>query len=172
MLLKYRSDAANIVDIDWDSAKSVSSEDHEMSKQQTSEADQKAKDEADAKAKTEADQKAKDEADAKAAEDAKAKTEADQKAKDEPKKTVLPAGMTEDMLAFATSDYKVVRDGHIASIKACKGNAFSDTDLEGCTIDFLAKIVALIAKPKVDNSLIAPAPVAKGTGGTLPPPEL
>lgn len=202
MLLKYRSDAANIVAIDWDSAESVSNEGNDMSKQQTPEADQKAKDEADAKAteeakakaeadqkakdeadakakaeaeqkaKAEADQKAKAEADAKAAEEAKAKAEADQKAKDEAKKLTLPAGMTEDMLAFAASNYKVVRDGHIATIKACKGNAFSDADLEGCTIDFLAKIVALIAKPKVDNSLINPAPVAKGTGGTLPPPEL
>lgn len=86
--------------------------------------------------------------------------------------------MTEDMLAFATANYKVVRDGHVATIKGCKTNLFSDEDLDKCSIDFLSKIAALIAKPedktagKVDNSLIAPAPVAKGTGGTLPPPEL
>ena len=166
MLLKYRSDAANIVAIDWDSAKSEPEQENDMSKQQDLEAEQKAKADADAKAKEEADAKAKADADAKAKEEAEAK------------KLSVPAGMTADMIAFAAKNYKAVRDGHVAAIKACKTNLFTDADLEGCDIEFLAKMTALIQKPdekapgRVDNSLIAPAKVAKGTGGTLPPPEL
>ena len=166
MLLKYRSDAANIVAIDWDSAKSEPEQENDMSKQQDLEAEQKAKADADAKAKEEADAKAKADADAKAKEEAEAK------------KLSVPAGMTADMIAFAAKNYKAVRDGHVAAIKACKTNLFTDADLEACDIEFLAKMTALISKPddktvgRVDNSLIAPAPVAKGTGGTLPPPEL
>ena len=194
MLLKYRSDAANIVAIDWDSAKSEPEQENVMSKQQDLEAEQKAKDEAEAKAKAEAEAKAAEEAkakadaEAKAAEEQKAKADAEQKAKDEAeakpkadaeaKKLSVPAGMTADMIAFAAKNYKAVRDGHVAAIKACETNLFTDADLEGCDIEFLAKMTALIQKPdekapgRVDNSLIAPAKVAKGTGGTLPPPEL
>ena len=88
--------------------------------------------------------------------------------------------MTADMIAFAAKNYKAVRDSHIATIKACKTNRFTDEDLAKYDIEQLEKMADLVAKPDakpataggVDNSLIAPAPVAKGTGGTLPPPEM
>ena len=209
VLLKYRSDAANIVAIDWESATTEPKQESEMKTQQTTEAEQTAKIEADAKAaadakakadadakaaeeqklKDEADAKAKADADAKAAEEAKAKADADAKAKadaeakakaeaDEKAKLAVPAGMTADMLAFAAKNYKAFRDGLIATIKACKTNRFTDADLDKYDVEQLEKLADLIPKPDaktvagVDNSLIAPAPVAKGTGGTLPPPEL
>ena len=225
VLLKYRSDAANIVAIDWESATTEPKQENEMKTQQSTEAEQAAKIEADAKAaadakakadadakaaeeqklKDEADAKAKADADAKAAEEAKAKADADEKAKadaeakaktdadekakadaeakakaeaDEKAKLAVPAGMTADMLAFAAKNYKAFRDGLIATIKACKTNRFTDADLDKYDVEQLEKLADLIPKPDaktvagVDNSLIAPAPVAKGTGGTLPPPEL
>ena len=92
----------------------------------------------------------------------------------------MAAGMTADMLAFAAKNYKAFRDGLIATIKACKTNRFTDADLDRYDVEQLEKLADLIPKPDakpataggVDNSLIAPAPAAKGTGGTLPPPEL
>ena len=85
--------------------------------------------------------------------------------------------MTADMVAFAQKNYKIARDEHIAVIKAAKTCAFTDAELDAFPIETLAKMAKLAEKPAVpaksaiDNSLIDPAKTAKGTGGTLPPPE-
>ena len=190
-LLKYRQDSLNIVAIDWESAVFASKQEDDMDEKEKAalaakakaDADAKAKEEADAKAKADADAKAKEEADAKAKADAdalKAKEEADAKAKadaDALKAKELPEGMTVDMIAFAKKNYQIARDEHIAAIKASKTCAFSDEELAAFPIETLAKMAKLAekpaatAKPSIDNSLIDPAKTAKGTGGTLPPPE-
>lgn len=192
-LLKYRGDSLNIVAIDWESAAFAPKQEQNMSEQekldaaaakaktdaqlkadadaklaaeQKAEADAKQKEEAAARAKADADaaQRAKDEA------DAKLKADAEVKAK---------AGLTDDMIAFAQKQYKVVRDAHIVTIKAAKGCEFMDEELAKYDLETLAKMAKLTAKAdapdapaaKTDNTLIAPAPAAKGTGGSLPPPE-
>lgn len=188
-LLKYRQDSLNIVAIDWESAVFASKQEDDMDEKEKAalaakakaEADAKAKEEADAKAKADADAlKAKEEADAKAKADAdalKAKEEADAKAKADADAKRLPEGMTADMVAFAQKNYQIARDEHIAAIKASKTCAFTDAELDAFPIETLAKMAKLAekpaatAKPAIDNSLIDPAKTAKGTGGTLPPPE-
>lgn len=180
-LLKYTPDSLNIVAVDWDSAKFEPAEENEMK----TEAQLKAEADAAAQAKIAAD--AKTEADAKAAADAKAKADADVKAEADKaleagktEKPVLPAGMTDDMIAFAAKNYKAVRDGHVAVILGCKENVFTQAQLEAFPIDTLAGMAALAskpapaeAKPKVDNSLIDPNASAKSAAqGSLPPPAL
>jgi hypothetical protein len=81
------------------------------------------------------------------------------------------------MVAFARKNYKIARDEHIAVIKAAPDCAFTDAELDAFPIETLAKMAKLAKKPAttaksaIDNSLIDPAKTAKGTGGTLPPPE-
>ena len=92
-------------------------------------------------------------------------------------KTVLPSGMTEDMILFAAENYAETKNKHIAAIKAVKTNSFTDEELDSFPIKTLAKMAKLAAEPqketvvpKTDSSLIAPpASVAKGNG-SLPPP--
>lgn len=193
MLLKYRGDSLNIVDIDWDSAESAPKTENVMTDKEKADAEAKAKADADAKlkadadakAKADADQKAKDDADAKtkadadakvkADADAKAKADADQKAKEDAEKP--PFGLTKDMVAFAKKNYQTARNEHIATIKAAKSCTFTDAELDEIDFEMLAKMAALTEKPdtapkaKADNSLIAPDLKAKGTTGSLPPPE-
>ena len=92
-------------------------------------------------------------------------------------KTVLPSGMTEDMILFAAENYAETKNKHIAAIKAVKTNSFTDEELDSFPIKTLAKMAKLAVEPqketvvpKTDSSLIAPpASVAKGNG-SLPPP--
>lgn len=197
-LLKYTADPLNIVAIEWESAAFEPKSETEMKKPEDIEAEAKPKAEADAKAKAEADTakaqadakieaeaKAKAEADAKAkaeadAAEAKAKEEADTKAKAEADKT---AGLTDDMVAYAMKNYKAEREAHATAIRAIDGVDFSDAELDGFSIEVLAKIAAIAkaasakraeqpVKASAATPPIAPAPAAKGTaGGTLPPPE-
>jgi len=180
-LLKYQTDSLNIVAVDWDSAVFDEGE-NEMKTPEQLKAEADAKVEADAKAKADAE---KAEADAKAKADAE-KAEADAKAKADAEKAEADAkakadaekadGLTDDEREFARANYKLVRDGHIATVKANPKNEFTDDELAKFSIGTLAKLEKLAkgdGKPAVDNSLIAPAPAAKGTEvGTLPPPEL
>ena len=199
-LLKYADDSLNIVAIEWDTAVFEQAQENDMSDKAKLDADATAKAEADALAKVEAEAKeladaeakAKEEADAKLEADALAKAEAEAaeeaaaKAKEEadakanadaaPK---LPAGLTEDMIVFATKNYKIERNGHIEAIKASKNCEFTDEELDGFTIGILSKIAKLAivesdAAPvkTSDKSILAPKSAAKGTGGSLPPPEL
>ena len=203
-LLNYRADSLNIVAIDWDSTGPESKLENTMKTAEQIKAEAEALAAAEAKAKADAEAAAKAESDAKAAAEAKAKAEADAveakakadaeaaaKAESDAKaaaeakakaeadaKNVLPAGLTADMIAFAKKNYQAVRDEHIVAIKACKENTFSDAELGEFSIEMLAKMAKLSAKPAaegqipgVDNSLTAPSKVSKGTGGTLPPPE-
>ena len=155
-LLNYRPDSLNIVSVDWESADFKAQQESEMSKPNEKPSEP-------------------------AAPAASAKPEAPVApavpVAETPKPT-LPAGLTEDMVAFALASYKPARDEHLATIKASKTCAFTDAELDKFDFETLAKMAKLAAKPaeqgaalKTDNSLIAPAPAAKGTGGTLPPPE-
>ena len=191
-LLKYTTDSLNIATVDWDSAKFEAKQESVMKTEAEikAEADAKVKAEADAKAKADADAKAKADEAAKAEADAKVKAEADAKAKAdadakakadeaEPKTIPLPAGMTEDMIVFAMANYQAARNEYISTIKAAKTCEFTDEELAKFDIATLAKMAKLPSKqsekdttPKADNSLIAPDHKAKGTGGSLPPPEM
>ena len=173
ILLKYRNDSLNIVDIDWDSAEVVNKEPDMDAKQKEAQA----KADADAKAKADAEAAEKAKADAEAAEKAKADADAKAKADAEAAEKARFAGLTDDMIAFAKKNYQPIRDQHIATIKASKSNEFTDEELAKFDMDTLAKMAKLpvaAGQPlgsDTDNSVIAPAPAAKGTGGTLPPPE-
>ena len=194
-LLKYTTDSLNIATVDWDSAnfeakqESVMKTEAEMKADADADADAKVKAEADAKVKAEADAKVKADADAKVKAEAdakvkmdadvKAKAEADAKVKAEAKVIPLPAGMTEDMIVFAKANYQAARNEYISTIKAAKTCEFTDEELAKFDIATLAKMAKLPSKqpekdtaPKADNSLIAPDHKAKGTGGSLPPPEM
>jgi len=193
-LLKYQTDSLNIVAVDWDSAVFDEGE-YEMKTPEQLKAEADTKTEADAKtkadtkveadAKTKADTEkvevdAKAKADTKVEADAKAKVDADKTEADAKAKAKVDAekadGLTDDEREFARANYKLVRDGHIAVVKANPKNEFTDDELAKFSIGTLAKLEKLAmgdGKPAVDNSLIAPAPAAKGTEvGTLPPPEL
>ena len=190
-LLKYTPDSLNIVAVDWDSANFEPAEEKQMKTEAELKAEADAKLAADAKLKADADAKAaadKATADAKAKADADAKATADKatadaKAKEEAdaKAKALPAGMTPDMIAFATKNYKAVRDGHIDAILACKKNVFTRAQLEEFPIDTLAGMAALAVepeastpgKPEVDNSIVDPNASAKSKAtASLPPPAL
>ena len=91
----------------------------------------------------------------------------------------IPAGMTEDMIVFAKANYQAARNEYISTIKAAKTCEFTDEELAKFDIATLAKMAKLPSKLsekdtalKADNSLIAPDHKAKGTGGSLPPPEM
>ena len=194
-LLKYTTDSLNIATVDWDSAKFEAKQESvmkteaemkvEVDAKVKAEADAKAKADADVKAKAdetakaEADAKIKAETDAKAKADADAKAKADEAAKAETKIIPLPAGMTEDMIVFAKVNYQAARNEYISMIKAAKTCEFTDEELAKFDIATLAKMAKLPFKLsekdtalKADNSLIAPDHKAKGTGGSLPPPEM
>lgn len=92
--------------------------------------------------------------------------------------------MDSDMIAFAREHYKATRDSHIASIKGCEANLFTDDELNGFSISILGKIAKFAnsvaaakaevngkQKAKVDSSIVAASKVVKGTGGSLPPPK-
>jgi len=188
-LLNYRPDSLNIVSVDWESADFKAQQESEMSKPNEKPSEPAAPA---ASAKPEAPVApavpvaetpvvAPEKPSEPAAPAASAKPEAPVApavpVAETPKPT-LPAGLTEDMVAFALASYKPARDEHLATIKASKTCAFTDAELDKFDFETLAKMAKLAAKPaeqgaalKTDNSLIAPAPAAKGTGGTLPPPE-
>ncbi|OQA04710.1 MAG: hypothetical protein BWY66_02921 [bacterium ADurb.Bin374] len=155
-LLNYRPDSLNIVSVDWESADFKAQQESDMSKQN---------------------QKPSEPAAPAASAEPEAPVAPAAPVAEIPK-PALPAGLTEDMIAFALTNYKAVRAEHIATIKAAKTCEFTDAEFDAFPIDTLAKMAKLAAKPaeqgaalKTDNSLIAPAPAAKGTGGTLLPPE-
>ena len=180
-LLKYAPDPLNIVAIEWDSAEFEPKAETDMSKTNQPVAEPKAP-VASTSETTPPPAEPKAEvtppAEPKAPE---AKTpEAEPKA--EVKPAELPAGMTPDMIAFAAKNYKAVRDGHIAAIRAVDKDGLSDEMLDGFSIDVLAAIAAIAkvasekaaagSTPKAAVPPVAPAPAASGTvGGTLPPPE-
>ena len=180
--MKYAPDPLNIVDIEWDSAEFEPKAETDMSKTNQPAPEANAPDAVVPEAKTpEAEPKAEvtPPAEPKAPE---AKTpEAEPKA--EVKPAELPAGMTPDMIAFAAKNYKAVRDGHIAAIRAVdKDGLLTDEMLNEFTIDKLAGIagIAKLASEKAATGVapkaavppVAPAMAASGTvGGTLPPPE-
>jgi len=181
MLLKYTTDSLNIAAVEWDSAETLTEQESNMKTEAELklEAEAKAKADSDAKAKQDAEdaEKAKVAADAKAKLEAEAKVKADADVK--AKESILLAGMTEDMVAFAKQNYQPVRDEYIVAIKASKANEFADEELAKFDIATLAKMAKLSTKPsesdavlQPDNSLIAPDLKAKGTGGSLPPPEM
>ena len=174
-LLKYRQDSLNIVAIDWESAVFDAKQEDEMSKPNVNEEPKATVAPAEPKAEPKADLPKEEPKATVAPAEPKAEPKADLP-KEEPK-SVLPEGMTADMVAFAQKNYKIARDEHIAVIKAAKTCAFTDAELDAFPIETLAKMAKLAEKPAVpaksaiDNSLIDPAKTAKGTGGTLPPPE-
>lgn len=198
-LLKYKPDSLNIVAIDWEGAQlSEPERENNMKTQAQLEEEARAANEAAEKAKADA---AKAEAETAKAEAAKAKeavvkanadieaakaevvkaNEAVSKATadlEAAKAKQIPDGVTSDMLAFAQANYKVIRDQHIATIKANKANDFSDEELNSQSFDFLARLAKISAgadsgKLMPDNSLIeTPSSKSKGTEATLPPPEL
>lgn len=98
-------------------------------------------------------------------------------------KGALPAGMTEDMVAFAKKSYETTKNTYIATIKANKENQFSDEELNDLPMATIEKM-ANLAKPATPVAGEPAAPKAdvtivkvndkKDTGnvGTLPPPEL
>ena len=159
-LLNYENDPLNIVNVNWESARKETQKENDMSKQ--------------------ADPNAGQEAPKVQTSEPNAGQEAPKVPTAEPNvivKTVLPSGMTEDMILFAAENYAETKNKHIAAIKAVKTNSFTDEELDSFPIKTLAKMAKLAAEPqketvapKTDSSLIAPpASVAKGNG-SLPPP--
>ena len=159
-LLNYENDPLNIVNVNWESARKETQKENDMSKQ--------------------ADPNAGQEAPKVPIAEPNAGQEAPKVPTAEPNavvKTVLPSGMTEDMILFAAENYAETKNKHIAAIKAVKTNSFTDEELDSFPIKTLAKMAKLAVEPqketvapKTDSSLIAlPASVAKGNG-SLPPP--
>lgn len=181
-LLKYAADPLNIVAIEWDSAEFEPKAETDMSKTNQPVAEPKAP-EASVSETTPPPAAPKAEATPPAEPKAPEAKTPEAEPKSEVKPTELPAGMTPDMIAFAAKNYKAVRDGHIAAIRAVdKDGLLTDEMLNEFSIDKLAAIagIAKVAsekaatgeQPKAAVPPVAPAPVASGTvGGTLPPPQ-
>ena len=159
-LLNYENDPLNIVNVNWESARKETQKENDMSKQ--------------------ADPNAGQEAPKVPIAEPNAGQEAPKVPTAEPNavvKTVLPSGMTEDMILFAAENYAETKNKYIAAIKAVKTNSFTDEELDSFPMKTLAKMAKLAVEPqketvapKTDSSLIAlPASVAKGNG-SLPPP--
>jgi len=173
-LLNYENDPLNIVNVNWESARKETQKENDMSKQADPNAGQEAP-----KVPI-AEPNAGQEAPKVPTAEPTAGQEAPKVPTAEPNvivKTVLPSGMTEDMILFAAENYAETKNKHIAAIKAVKTNSFTDEELDSFPIKTLAKMAKLAAEPqketvvpKTDSSLIAPpASVAKGNG-SLPPP--
>jgi len=187
-LLNYENDPLNIVNVNWESARKETQKENNMSTQADPNAGQEAP-----KVQTSepnagqeapkvpiAEPNAGQEAPKVPTAEPTAGQEAPKVPTAEPNvivKTVLPSGMTEDMILFAAENYAETKNKHIAAIKAVKTNSFTDEELDSFPIKTLAKMAKLAAEPqketvvpKTDSSLIAPpASVAKGNG-SLPPP--
>jgi ATP-dependent protease ClpP protease subunit len=187
-LLNYENDPLNIVNVNWESARKETQKENDMSKQADPNAGQEAPKVpiAEPNAGQEApkvpiaEPNAGQEAPKVPTAEPNAGQEAPKVPTAEPNavvKTVLPPGMTEDMILFAAENYAETKNKHIAAIKAVKTNSFTDEELNSFPIKTLAKMAKLAVGPqketvvpKTDSSLIAPpASVAKGNG-SLPPP--
>ena len=89
-------------------------------------------------------------------------------------------GLTPDMIAFAKENYQRVRTEYVDTIKASEQNEFTDDELNGFSNSILSKIAKLAKSVTVqkdvelmaDNSIVPSPKGSKGTGGSLPPPEL
>ncbi len=173
-LLNYENDPLNIVNVNWESARKETQKENDMSKQADPNAGQETP-----KVPT-AEPNAGQEAPKVPIAEPNAGQEAPKVPTAEPNavvKTVLPSGMTEDMILFAAENYAETKNKHIAAIKAVKTNSFTDEELDSFPMKTLAKMAKLAVEPqketvapKTDSSLIAlPASVAKGNG-SLPPP--
>ena len=187
-LLNYENDPLNIVNVNWESARKETQKENDMSKQADPNAGQEAPKvpiaEPNAGQEAPKVQTAEPTAGQEAPKVPTAEPNAGQEAPKVPTaepnavvKTVLPSGMTEDMILFAAENYAETKNKHIAAIKAVKTNSFTDEELNSFPIKTLAKMAKLAVGPqketvvpKTDSSLIAPpASVAKGNG-SLPPP--
>jgi ATP-dependent protease ClpP protease subunit len=187
-LLNYENDPLNIVNVNWESARKETQKENDMSKQADPNAGQEAPKVpiAEPNAGQEAPKVQTSEPNA-GQEAPKVQTSEPNAGQEAPKvqtsepnavvKTVLPSGMTEDMILFAAENYAETKNKHIAAIKAVKTNSFTDEELDSFPIKTLSKMAKLAVEPqketvvpKTDSSLIAPpASVAKGNG-SLPPP--
>jgi ATP-dependent protease ClpP protease subunit len=187
-LLNYENDPLNIVNVNWESARKETQKENDMSKQADPNAGQEAPKvpiaEPNAGQEAPKVQTSEPNAGQEAPKVPTAEPNAGQEAPKVPTaepnavvKTVLPPGMTEDMILFAAENYAETKNKHIAAIKAVKTNSFTDEELDSFPIKTLAKMAKLAVGPqketvvpKTDSSLIAPpASVAKGNG-SLPPP--
>jgi len=187
-LLNYENDPLNIVNVNWESARKETQKENDMSKQADPNAGQEAPKVPIAEPNAGQEAPKVPIAEPNAGQEApKVQTSEPNAGQEAPKvptaepnavvKTVLPPGMTEDMILFAAENYAETKNKHIAAIKAVKTNSFTDEELDSFPIKTLAKMAKLAAEPqketvvpKTDSSLIAPpASVAKGNG-SLPPP--
>jgi len=187
-LLNYENDPLNIVNVNWESARKETQKENDMSKQADPNAGQEAPkvqtSEPNAGQEAPKVQTSEPNAGQEAPKVPTAEPNAGQEAPKVPTaepnavvKTVLPSGMTEDMILFAAENYAETKNKYIAAIKAVKTNSFTDEELDSFPMKTLAKMAKLAVEPqketvapKTDSSLIAlPASVAKGNG-SLPPP--